>query len=447
MPTIEAAARALRSGTTTSVALTDACLAVIEAQSQALGAFITVTADEAREAAHAADRERAAGHDRGPLHGIPVSLKDLIDLAGVPTTAASRVREGHVARADAVVTARLKASGAVIVGKTNLHEFAFGTTNEDSAYGPARHPLAPQRSPGGSSGGSAVSVATGMALASIGTDTGGSARIPAAACGLIGLKPTSGEIPVEGVVPLSTTFDHVGPLCQTVGDTRIVYNILRGALPDADAHPRPLRGVRLGLPRAYFLAMLDDEVARAFDTSCEALTAAGVTLVPVDLALTETIAAIYLHVSLPEAAAYHTPTLEQMPERYTPNVRTRLEAGRYLLAEDYVRAQQGRLAVRAAVDAALEGCDALVTPTLAIPAPTIGAQTVRIGERDEPVRNVMLRLTQPFNVSGHPAIALPNGRTAEGMPTSLQLVGRRHQTPALLNIAQAIEPVIKPASS
>ena len=322
MPTIEAAAAALRRGDTTSVALTDACLSVIERRSQSLGAFITVTADEARNAARDADRERAAGIDRGPLHGIPISLKDLVDMAGVPTTAASRVRDGHVARADAVVTARLKAAGAVLVGKTNLHEFAFGTTNEDSAYGPARHPLAPERSPGGSSGGSAVSVATGMALASIGTDTGGSARIPAAACGLVGLKPTSGEIPVDGVVPLSPTLDHVGPLCQTVADTRIVYDVLRGGAPGADVPPtRPLRGLRLGIPQTYFLELLDGEVARQFEASCQRLSAEGVALVPVEVALTEMIAAIYLHLSLPEAAAYHAPALEQMPERYTPAVR------------------------------------------------------------------------------------------------------------------------------
>ncbi|MGE0447275.1 MAG: amidase, partial [Vicinamibacterales bacterium] len=199
--TIAQLAPRIRAGEVSSEALTRACLERIEAGNAALNAFITVTADLAIAQAREADREIAAGTYRGLLHGVPLSLKDLIDVEGLPTTAASHVRDGHVARADAVAVQRLRAAGAVIVGKTNLHEFAFGTTNEESAYGSARHPLDPSRSPGGSSGGSAVTVATGMALASIGTDTGGSIRIPSAACGLVGLKPSLGEVETTGVVP------------------------------------------------------------------------------------------------------------------------------------------------------------------------------------------------------------------------------------------------------
>src|SRR6185503_17702214 len=195
---------------------TEQCLAVIRDRNPSLNAFITVFADSARDEARRADDEIAAGRYRGPLHGVPISLKDLIDVEGTPTTAASRVRDGHIANADAPIVTRLREAGAVLIGKNNLHEFALGTTNEDSAFGPARHPLDPARSPGGSSGGSAVSLASGMALASIGTDTGGSIRIPAAACGTVGLKPTWGELPADGVVPLSRTLDHVGPLTLTV---------------------------------------------------------------------------------------------------------------------------------------------------------------------------------------------------------------------------------------
>lgn len=426
--------------------MTEQCLAAIAARSAALNAFITVTAEDARKQAYTADRELASGLDRGPLHGIPVSLKDLIDVEGVPTTAASRVREGHIARADATVTARLRQAGAVLVGKTNLHEFAFGTTNEDSAYGPARHPLDPTRSPGGSSGGSAVSVATGMALASIGTDTGGSIRIPAAACGLVGLKPSSGDVPVAGVVPLSTSYDHVGPICRSVEDAHVVFDVLRDVPGGLDGQRRASGGLRVGIPREYFLTLLDDEVATGFAAVCDRLMSAGVVLSDVRVAHSEIIGAVYTHVSMPEAAAYHATTLERVPDRYTPNVRVRLEAGRYLLAEDYVRAQQGRLELRSAVNAALADCDVLVLPTLAIPAPVIGAATVRLGDRDEPVRNVMLRLTQLFNVTGHPAIALPCGTTRSGLPMSAQLVGHLNQTSALLDVARAVEQHLRPGS-
>ena len=230
--TIAQLAQALRSRDVTAAAVTDQCLEVIRDRNPSLNAFITVFADSARDDARRADDEIAAGRYRGPLHGVPISLKDLIDVEGTPTTAASRVRDGHVASADAPVVTRLREAGAVLIGKTNLHEFALGTTNEDSAFGPARHPLDPARSPGGSSGGSAASVLAEMAYASIGTDTGGSIRIPSAACGLVGLKPTIGEISTAGIVPLSTTLDHVGPLCRSVEDAAIVYDVLRGATSD-----------------------------------------------------------------------------------------------------------------------------------------------------------------------------------------------------------------------
>ena len=234
--TIVQLARAIESRRVTAEAATTQCLDAIADRNQSLNAFITVFADEALAAARQADAEIAAGRYRGPLHGVPISLKDLFDVAGVATTAASRVRANHVATSDATVVKRLRAAGAIFVGKNNLHEFALGTTNEDSAFGPARHPQDPNRSPGGSSGGSAAAVLAGMAYASIGTDTGGSVRIPAAACGLVGLKPALGEIPTDGVVPLSSTLDHVGPICRSAGDARMLHDVLRGqAVTIADA--------------------------------------------------------------------------------------------------------------------------------------------------------------------------------------------------------------------
>jgi aspartyl-tRNA(Asn)/glutamyl-tRNA(Gln) amidotransferase subunit A len=425
--TIAQLAQALRSRDVTAAEITDRCLAVISERNPSLNAFITVFAESARLEAKRADGEIAAGRYRGPLHGVPVSLKDLIDVKGAPTTAASRVREGHVAVDDAPVVRRLREAGAVIVGKTNLHEFALGTTNEDSAFGPARHPLDPARSPGGSSGGSAASVLAEMAYASIGTDTGGSIRIPAAACGLVGLKPMIGEIPTSGVVPLSRTLDHVGPLCLSAEDAAIVYDVLRGAAAEPRQASRA-EGLRLGVLRGYFTAMLDPLVASAFDQATARLQEAGVTLRDATIAHAGDIAPIYVHIVLSEAATYHAKTLESRGDEYTANVRQRLEMGRYILAEDYVRALHGRDVLIGEVDAALAPCDGLLLPTVPIAAHKIGVTSVRFGGADESIRSLTLRLTQLLNLTGHPAITIPCGTTPEGLPLGAQLVGRRNQT-------------------
>ena len=439
--TIAGLARALRDGTTTAEAATERCLETIAARDPEINAFIAVVADAAREQAREADRALAAGSDRGLLHGVPVSLKDLLDLRGMPTTAGSRVRRTHVAAEDATVVARLREAGAVFIGKTNLHEFAFGTTNEDSAYGPVRHPLDARRSPGGSSGGSAASVLAGMALASVGTDTGGSIRIPSAACGLVGLKPGLGEIPTTGVVPLSSTMDHVGPLCRSVEDAAALFAVLRRAPLEPAPDPRPDR-IRLGVPREYFLSRLDPGVARAFDEACDRLCQAGATIEDVQIPHAADIATVYLHIVLAEAAAYHGATLDERPEEYTSAVRVRLETGRYVLGEDYARALHGREVLQREVGEALRGAHALLLPTLPVPATPLGADTVPMGEADESVRAATLRLTQLFNVTGHPAITLPCGRTQDGLPVGAQLVGPDGRTGDLLAVARALEPVL-----
>jgi aspartyl-tRNA(Asn)/glutamyl-tRNA(Gln) amidotransferase subunit A len=446
MMTIEQFGRRLRARELTAVRVTEGCLRRIEADNPELNAFITVTADQALRQAREADQELAAGNDRGPLHGVPISIKDLFDVRGVPTTAGSRVREGHMAERDAPAIAHLRQAGAVFVGKTNLHEFAFGTTNEDSAFGLARNPHDRTRSPGGSSGGSAISVAAGMALATLGTDTGGSIRIPAAACGIVGLKPALGELPIDGVVPLSRTLDHIGPLAQTVTDAALVYHALMGDASARPPAPMPIHSLRLGVPRKYFCDLLDDEVRARFEEALERLRAAGAQIDEVEIHHAAEIAPVYLHLVMADAAAYHAATLDSMPEKYTPNVRLRLEMGRYVLGEDYVRALAGRERIGREVDAALAQHDALVLPSLPIPAPLLGATTVQVGAVTEPVRNLMLRLTQPFNITGHPAIALPSGETTSKLPCSVQLVGRRAQTDGLLRVALACESLISGAS-
>jgi aspartyl-tRNA(Asn)/glutamyl-tRNA(Gln) amidotransferase subunit A len=442
MMTIEEFGRKLRAGEVSAADMTDECLNRIDSDNARLNAFILVMADEARRQAREADEELAAGTDRGPLHGVPVSIKDLIDVRGTATTAASRVREGHRAERDAPLIAHLRQAGAVIVGKTNLHEFAFGTTNEDSAFGPARNPYDTTRSPGGSSGGSAASLVAGMALATVGTDTGGSIRIPAAACGTVGLKPSFGEVSVEGVVPLSPTLDHVGPLARTVRDAWYLYQALIGRRTLRPLTALPVGGLRLAVARGYFCDLLDDEVRARFDAGLDALRAAGARIDETDIPHAGLTAPIYLHVVLGDAAAYHATMLETMPERYTPPVRLRLEMARYVLAEDYVRAQAGREVLRREIDQALSGYDALILPTLPIPAPPLGAITVRLGSKEELVRSVMLRLTQLFNLTGQPAISLPCGRTTAGLPCGLQLVGTRMQTAPLVRAALAVEDVV-----
>ena len=464
--TIAELARALQARETTAEAVLERCLRRVAERNATLNAFITVFEDEAREQARGADREIRAGRYRGPLHGVPISIKDLFDVRGSATTAASRVRRNHVADRDAASITLLRDAGAVFVGKTNLHEFAFGPTNEESAYGPARHPLDPTRSPGGSSGGSAASVADGMCFASMGTDTGGSIRIPAAACGIVGLKPALGDISTDGVVPLSTTMDHVGPLCRSVEDAGIVYDVLRGSPRDESAFAtlrrdesafatlrrdkpgRPdARGLTLGVPRDFYLTLLDPQVASAFDNACQRLGGAGVQIDDVTIPHAGDVAAIYMHIALSEAAAYHAKTLERQPDDYTPGVRLRIEMGRYVLAEDYARAMRGRELLRHEVNAALAGRDGLLLPSLAIPAPKIGSATVRVAGVEEPIRNIMLRLTQTFNVSGHPVITMPCEKTTEGLPIGAQLVGTYGDTPGLLRVARAIECYLGPGMS
>ncbi len=436
--TIGRLARAIESQEVSVRQVVDETLARIANRDPALTAFTSVLGDSACLDADNADRDIAAGRYRGPLHGVPMSVKDLIDVGGVPTTAASRVREPVVARTDAPVVARLRAAGAILIGKCNLHEFAFGTTGEDSAFGPTRHPLDPGRSPGGSSSGSAVSVATGMAFATLGTDTGGSIRIPAAACGVVGLKPTFGEVSCDGVVPLGPSLDHVGPLTRCVGDARLVYHAIRDHPPVAWPHSTATIGT-LGCPRPYFLDRLDDEVRAVFEQAVTRLADADWTVEDAPIRYAKDASAVCLHLLLPEASAVHATSLADRPTAYTPGVRLRLELGRYVLAEDYARAQHGREALGRAVDAALAGRHALVLPSLAIPAPPLGASTVEIGGETESLRAIMMRLTQLFNATGHPAISIPCGLTTTGLPCGLQLVGRRHQTDQLLDVAEACE--------
>jgi aspartyl-tRNA(Asn)/glutamyl-tRNA(Gln) amidotransferase subunit A len=423
----------LRSRAVSSVELTEGCLERIDARPE-LNAFITVMRDRALADARRADEEISGGTYRGPLHGVPVSVKDLVDIAGTPTTSGSAVPPRHP-DVDAPIVTRLREAGAVIVGKTNLHEFAFGTTSEESAFGAVRNPRDPRRSAGGSSGGAAVALVEGMCFGSIGTDTGGSIRIPSAVCGTVGLKPCYGELSCEGVVPLSTTLDHIGPMARSVVDVAVMFAVLKGSPVGADSRDRFVFGV----PESYFCDRLHPDVRAALSRTRESLSRSGHEVRVVEIANAARTADVYLHIALPEASWYHSSNLATHADRYSPGVRLRLEMGRYILAEDHVRALHLRRMLRRSVDEALQGCDALLLPTLPIPAPVLGEGSVDVDGTREPVRAVMLRLTQLFNITGHPAIALPAGTTSEGWPVSVQLVGHHGKTERLLGIASAVE--------
>ena len=434
----------LESGEISARELTDACLERIARRNPDLNAFIAVDEDGARAVASRTDDEIAAGRYRGPLHGIPISVKDLIDVKGLPTTAASKIRPKTPAARDAPIVANLRAAGAIVLGKCNLHEFAFGTTGEDSAFGPTRNPHDTSRSPGGSSGGSAVAVATGMSYGSVGTDTGGSIRIPSAACGTVGLKPGFGELPCDGVIPLSRSLDHVGPLARSVVDAWLLYQAMGGQEPRIPPETNPRGALRLGVPRRHFLDHIDPNVRGRFNDALGLLSDAGVTTTDVDVPHASEIASVYLHIVLPEAMTYHSRTLDSRPEDYTPGVRLRLEMGRYVLAEDYLRAQRGREVLRREITAAMTNCAALVLPTLAIPPPPFGVESIAVGGLNDSVRSVTLRLTQAFNLTGHPAISVPCGNTPDDLPCGLQLVGHINQTIELLTVARRVETTIRP---
>ena len=434
---VRATARALRDGRVTTRALVEACLAHIEARQAETNAFIEVDAAGARAAADTADRDLSRGHDRGVLHGIPISLKDLLDQEGHVTTAGSKSMT-QVAGAEAPAVAHLRAQGPVFVGRTNLHEFAMGTTSEDSGFGPVRHPHDPSHVAGGSTGGGAVAAATGMCHVSIGSDTGGSIRIPSACCGLVGLKPAWGEVSLTGVVPLSPTCDCVGPLTRSVEDAWWTLRALatHGPLPDPPP-ARRLGGVRIGVLRGFGWAAVDAAVDARVTQALARLAAAGAHLEDAELATAPLVAPAYGTIVIREALDYHLPRLPDHADAYTPAVRTRLQTATRPPDSEYAAALDARTRIEADVAALLARADVLALPSLAITPPRLGQTLVAWPHGEELTRAAMLRLTQPFNLSRHPAIALPVGSTPDGWPVSLQLVGR--DTASLVAVASTVE--------
>jgi len=441
----QAAAR-LQSKQTTSVALTEACLSRIEIYQPKLNAFITVLKEAALKQAREADAELRAGKSRGPLHGIPIALKDNIDTAGIRTTAASAVFDDRVPEEDAEVARRLKAAGAILLGKLNLHEFAFGGTSVTSYFGPVRNPWNLTRHPGGSSGGSAAAVSADLCFGALGTDTGGSIRTPASYCSIVGFKPTYGLVSIRGIIPLVLSLDHCGPMTKTVEDAAVMLNLLTGydRLDIASVeHPRedyvaqmrqPVKPLRIGVPRAPYFDMLDEDVAKSVEAAINAI--AGMTTSVKDVRLPS---ARGTRGGGGEAYAYHEEYFSKSSGLYQIPIRRSLQAGKDAKAADYIQAIWKLQMLRRTIDDAFtsQNVDLVVLPTRRRTPRTVDIAIKREGS-DKP-RNPELENPGDFNAFGIPALSLPCGFSAAGLPIGLMIVGPRFSEGKVLALAHAFE--------
>lgn len=440
------ASAAVRARSISPVELTQACLDRIESAEPALNAFIVVDAARALAAAKEAEGEILRGGVRGPLHGIPVAVKDIFDVKGLPTTAASKILSGSAPKSsDAATVECLHEAGAVILGKLNLHEFAYGATGVDSHVGPARNPWDAERVTGGSSSGSGTAVAAGECFAALGTDTGGSIRIPASLCGIVGLKPTFGRVSRRGVFPLSWSLDHVGPMARTVEDVALTLQAIAGHDPDdassiAEAVPdytRDLRngiaGLRIGVPDSFFFDGLDPEVETGMKQAFGVLESLGTKTRPVSLPHVADIPAALTCIMLPEALAVHRKWMQERPDDYSENVRYRLELGATFNAVHYIEAQRFReMAVQEWRETVFSEVDLIAVPSTPTAAPLI--------ERSDLSATMgLIRFTNPLNFMGVPVVSVPCGFTGGGMPFGLQLAGRWWDEATILRAAYAYE--------
>ncbi len=439
--TILELAEALRARKLSPVELTRACLQKIEELNPVLNAFITVTVDEALAQARTAEEEISRGDWRGHLHGVPIGLKDLIDTAGIPTTAASELYKRRIPTQSAEVVQRLERAGAIFLGKQNLHEFAYGGSSMISCFGEVHNPWNPEFIAGGSSGGSAAAVAGGLGYAAIGTDTAGSIREPAALCGVVGLKPTYGRVSAQGVIPLSESLDHVGPIAATVPDATIVFRALAEGqgVPPADfveqwSKPHQLR---VGVPRAFFYDDLHPDVAKSVDAALASISPLASEVR--DVALTpdndRTVQAA-------ESYAFHAEAAAKTPDLYQPETLRRIKTGENISKEHYRKQHAVLEQMRADILRVFESVDVIVTPTTPIPAPKI-ADLKQKPELLRPHELLLLRNTRPFNVWGVPTISIPCGLTKDGLPIGLQIAAAPLREDLLLQFAHACEQTLQ----
>jgi aspartyl-tRNA(Asn)/glutamyl-tRNA(Gln) amidotransferase subunit A len=444
-----------RSRKLSPVELTRFLLARIERLNPTLNAFITVSADLALKQASKAENELAKGkgrsprHDRGPLHGIPFCLKDNIFTAGVRTTAGSRILAEFVPTENAPVVSALYQAGAVLLGKTNMHEFAYGATNNNPHYGQARNPWDPERISGGSSGGSAVALAAGLSFAALGTDTGGSVRIPSSLCGVVGLKTSLDAISTRNVIPLSTSLDVVGPMARTAADVSLVFDAIRPAASAGDSvgfarfNPGRVRKPRLGIPREFFFDVTAPDIAASFNSAIRLLRKDGARLKKVSLPLVEKTEEAGNQIAWAEALLYHQQSgwYPARAAEYGEDVRFRLELGTKVSAVTYLEALQTRERFMAAFNSMLfeNELDALVVPTTPIAATLIDEDSVLIDGNSQMTRALLLRLNRPANLAGIPAISVPCGFTKSNLPVGIQFIGPLNSDLLLLAIARHFE--------
>jgi aspartyl-tRNA(Asn)/glutamyl-tRNA(Gln) amidotransferase subunit A len=435
----------------------------IERHNPALNAYLTVTGDRALVDAKNSEKLLLRGRSRGPLEGIPISIKDNLYTQSVRTTAGSKFLHDFIPQFDATAVARLRNAGAVILGKTNLHEFAYGITTTNPHYGAAHNPWNLERIPGGSSGGSAAAISAGLCVASIGTDTGGSIRIPASLCGIFGIKPTFGRVSCYGAVPLAQSLDHVGPLTRTAADAALLLGVISGADPKDSStlaqpefkpfssasaiasrlRPRFTRKhpLRLGLPKDYFFDSVDPEIASPIDAAARSFEKLG--------AIVDVVSLPYVHdgdapsttIALAEATHVHDSKgwFPAHAADYGEDVRKRLEMGRDIRAADYLAALDARKRVLADFEGAFERVDAIIAPATPIAAPRIGEDAVMIGSKEEKIRSALIRTNRPANLTGLPALSMHCGWTKNGLPIGLQLLGKLWDEESLLAIARLFE--------
>jgi aspartyl-tRNA(Asn)/glutamyl-tRNA(Gln) amidotransferase subunit A len=427
------------------VELTQYCLSRIEKLNPLLNAFITVNDESALRVAREAEAEIQKGNWRGPLHGIPIGLKDLIDTAGLRTTAASALHKDRIPTEDAEVVTRLKAAGAILIGKQNLHEFAYGGSSIISCFGPVRNPWNPDHIAGGSSGGSAAAVGAKMCCAAIGTDTGGSIREPASLCGVVGLKPTFGRVSARGVIPLSPSLDHVGPIARTVADAAVVLRAIAGydsrdpnsanmPVPNyTTALEEPPARFRVGTPHKSFYENLDQETASAVQQALDVLKNNGAEVRDIDLQ----IPADWSLLSA-EAYACHAEFIRRSPELYQPETLRRLRAGESISAAEVDARRRELKNYRSEIDGVFKQIDVLVTPTTPHPAPRLTGLTEN-SDQLRPTELTLLSNTRPFNMWGLPTISVPCGFTHSGLPIGLQIAGAHWAEGLVLQVAHAYE--------
>jgi len=439
MDDLQSLAADLRARKVSSRELVTQSLRQIERMDSKLNAFITVTGETALQEADERDQELASGIDRGPLHGIPIAHKDLLRTKGVRTTAGSRIYADYVPQRDAAIVTRLHEAGAVSLGKTGLHELAYGITSNNPHFGAIHNPWDLARIPGGSSGGSAVAVAAGMVPFTTGTDTGGSIRVPASFCGIVGLKPTFGRVNIRGVLPLGFSQDHVGPLTRTVRDAAIAFQAMvddpTGYVPPANLS---LSGLRIGWPKNFFMDQVDPQIEVAVRAAFETAAAIEGRIVEIEMPDMNALRAAAATCLLVEAVTVVRPYLDRRAD-FGADVLAMLDQGKAIAAIDYIEAQRTRRRIGREFARLFEQVDCIFTPTTPITAPKIGQTIVEIRGGKEEVRSAATRFTRVMNALGLPAISIPCGFSRSGLPIGLQIIAAARQEDLLLRIAAAME--------